>query len=239
VAGETAPAHPPAGGLRRVARAILWPLRRFFDPRFAGIHNALVDLRRLVITDMEAANETATLTGRTLDRLVAQNEAILARLEPRAAPGPGAESLAFAYVFSVLSALPADASVAIIGAGEPAMAQSLEALGYDVTTEHGIRTAHHEGKFAAVVCLGAVHDADRRRRLRHLTEGGGLLVLAVPVGSPDEAGLEDLLSGWERTDMTLVERRSGSSWAKVGGTIRDVDPNAETIALITATKRPA
>jgi hypothetical protein len=213
-------------------RAILWPLRRFFDPRFTGIHHALVDVRRLLVTDMEAANETATLTGRTLDRLVAQNDALLARLDPPASLGPGVESVAAAYAFRALSAIPAGASVALVGATDSAVAAALEALGYDVTTEHGVRTAHHEGKFAAVVCLSAVHGADRRKRLRHLTERGGLLVLAV-AGGHEEARLAELTEGWDRKDVIFVQRRTGGSWTKLD----ELDPHAESVALVTATKR--
>ena len=83
-----APAQGPKGFLRSVARAILWPVRRFFDPRFTGIHEAVNDVKRVVIADMDAANEASVLTGRTLDTLLAQNEAalaatsLLARLEP-------------------------------------------------------------------------------------------------------------------------------------------------------------
>ena len=229
MAAETAPAQPPAGGLRRVARTILWPVRRFFDPRFTGVHNALVDLRRLMITDMEAANETATLTGRTLDRLVAQNDALLARLDPPGSIGPARESLAAAYAFRALANLPEGASVAVVGSSDRAVVQCLEALGYDVTTEQTLRSAHHEGKFAAVVFLAAIEDADRRKRLRHLTERGGVLVLAAP----GDASLTDLLEGWERRDVTLIQRRTGDSWAKVD----DLDPQAESVALVTATKR--
>ena len=231
MAAENAPAQPPAGGLRRVARTILWPLRRFFDPRFVGVHNALVELKRMVITDMEAANETATLTGRTLDRLVAQNDALLARLDPPASLGPGPESVAAAYAFRALAALPEGASVAVVGANEPSVAQSLGALGYDVTTEQTLRTAHQDGKFAAIVCLTVVESSDRRKRLRHLTESGGLLVLAA--ADYDEAGLDELLEGWERKDMVLVERRAGAAWAPVD----QLDPQAESVALVTATKR--
>jgi hypothetical protein len=231
VAAETAPAQPPAGGLRRVARTILWPLRRFFDPRFTGVHNALVELKRLLITDMEAANETATLTGRTLDRIVAQNDALLARIDPPASLGPTAESVAAAYAFRALSAVPAGASVALVGASEPAVAQSLEALGYDVTTEHALRNAHKDGKFAAILCLTAVDDPDRRKRLRQLTDRGGLLVLAA--ADYDDARLAELLEGWERKDVTLVQRRAGNSWT-MGD---DLDPRAESVALVTATKR--
>jgi hypothetical protein len=229
MAAETAPARPPAGGLRRVARTILWPLRRFFDPRFAGMHNALVDLRRLMITDMEASNETTTLTGRTLDRLVAQNDALLARLDPPGSLGPRAELVAAAYAFRALAALPEGARVAVVGATEPAIGQCFEALGYEVMSEHGLRTAHHEGKFAAVVCLTGIADADRRRRLRHLTQSGGFLVLAAG----NDARLEDVLEGWDRKDVTLVERRAGDSWTKVD----ELDPQTESIALVTATKR--
>jgi 2-polyprenyl-3-methyl-5-hydroxy-6-metoxy-1,4-benzoquinol methylase len=60
-------------------------VRRFFDPRFTGIHEAVNDVKRVVIADMDAANEASVLTGRTLDTLVAQNEAALAalaRVEP-------------------------------------------------------------------------------------------------------------------------------------------------------------
>jgi hypothetical protein len=229
VAAETAPVQPPARGLRRVVRTILWPLRRFFDPRFTGVHNALVELKRLVITDMEASNETATLTGRTLDRLVAQNDALLARLDPPAALGPTAESVAAAYAFRALARVPAGARVAVVGATEPIVAQSLEALGYDVTTEHALRNAHKDEKFAALLCLTAVEDPDRRKRLRHLTERGGLLVLAAD----SDASLADLLEGWESQDVTLVQRRAGGLWT----TVEDVDPQTDAVALVTATKR--
>jgi hypothetical protein len=227
VAVETAPEQPPSSGLRRIARAILWPLRRFFDPRFTGIHNAVVDLRRLQITDMEAANETTTLTARTLDRLVAQNEELLARLDG----GASQPSFAAAYAFRALSAVPAGSSVVVIGATDSAVDRSLAALGYDVTTEQALRTAHKDGTFAAVVCLAVVESADQRKRLRHLTQSGGLLVLAAP--DYDEAGLDELVEGWERKDLTLVERRTASPWTLV----ERLDPRAESVALVTATKR--
>ena len=183
---ETAPAQPPAGGLRRVARTILWPLRRFFDPRFTGIFNTVQDLRRLLITDMEAANETATLTGRTLDRLVAQNEALLARLDavdglPPASADPTEESFAAAYAMRALSAVPTGASIAAVGANS-SVDRSLSALGYDVTNQLGLRTSHNEGEFDAVLCLSPTIEVERLRSLRHLTRTGGLLVLCVAVG---------------------------------------------------------
>lgn len=248
VSDETAPAQPQGGVLRRFARAILWPLRRFFDPRFTGIHNAVQDVRRLLITDMEAANETTTLTGRTLDRLVAQNDEVLARLG-----GPtgnsvdaGYEPLATAYAFRALAAVPAGGSIAAVGATSSSVSRALDALGYDLTTEHGLRTAHHEGEFDAVVCLSTSIDEERLQLLRHLTKAGGVLVFGAAVGPRpetrrvyDQAGLDELLEGWEPTDVTLVQRREPSSWTNTDGPIADLDPTVETVAMVTATKRSA
>jgi hypothetical protein len=246
VSAETAPARPSSGGLCRVARAVLWPIRRFFDPRFGGIFGAVQDVKRLLITDMEAANETATLTGRTLDRLVAQNEVILARLD--ASDGivdSEYESFATAYAFRALAGVPPGASVAVVG-GNDSVGRSLAALGYDVTSEHGLRTAHHEGELDAVLCLSLSADAELRRRLRHLTRDGGVLVLGAAVGPApvdgaqrvyDQAGLDELLEDWEPADVTLVQRREPGSWARVDGGIADLDPTHETVAMVTATKR--
>jgi hypothetical protein len=82
VTAVEARAQGAKGFLRSVARAILWPVRRFFDPRFTGIHEAVNDVKRVVIADMDAANEASVLTGRTLDTLLARSEAVLAQIEP-------------------------------------------------------------------------------------------------------------------------------------------------------------
>jgi hypothetical protein len=244
---ETAPAQPPGGALRRLARAVLWPLRRFFDPRFGGVHDAVQDVRRLLITDLEAANETTTLTGRMLDRVVAQNEEVLARLGgPREdSVDAGHELLASAYAFRALAAVAAGGSIAAVDATSSSV-RALDALGYDVTTEHGLRTAHHEGEFDAVLCLSTAVDEERLRLLGHLTKARGLLILSAPVGPRpvtetghvyDQAGLERLLEDWELMDVTLVQRREPTSWSSVDGPIADLDPAVETMALVTATKR--
>ena len=57
------------GFVRSVGRTLLWPARRFFDPRFVGVHEAVQDVRRVVVADADAANELATYTGRTLDTI--------------------------------------------------------------------------------------------------------------------------------------------------------------------------
>lgn len=60
------------GSARAVAKKLLWPARRFFDPRFVGIHEAIDDVRRILAADANAANEAATFTGRTLDTILGQ-----------------------------------------------------------------------------------------------------------------------------------------------------------------------
>jgi hypothetical protein len=202
-----------------------------------------VDLRRLQITDMEAANETTTLTGRTLDRLVAQNDELLARLDG----GAGQPSFAAAYAFRALSAVPEGSSVVVVGATDSAVDRSLAALGYDVTTEHGLRTAHHEGEFDAALYLSRTIDSDQLRLLRHLTKAGGTLVLSAAVGPRpltearpvfDQDALDDLLEGWQLEDVTLIQRRDSTSWSRIDGPIADLSPTGETVAMVTATKRP-
>ena len=200
---ETAHARPPARGMRRVVRTILWPVRRFFDPRFEGIHAAAVDARRLMLTDLEAANETATLTGRSLDRLLAQSDAILERLGAGDGRGGTTNHVALAYALRALGAVEPGASVAVVGADETWVPAALESLGYDVTTDHGLRTAHHEGEFDAVLLFAARDIEERVRSLRHLTKTGGLLVLAVD--EAHRARVEALLRGDDRADATEVD----------------------------------
>src|SRR5262245_35904544 len=71
---ETDGSQPVSGGPRRIAKGLLWPARRFFDPSFVGIHEAMQDVQRLVEADMNAANEIATFTGRTLDQILERLE---------------------------------------------------------------------------------------------------------------------------------------------------------------------
>jgi hypothetical protein len=213
-----------------------------------GIYTTVQDVRRLVVTDMEAANETATLTGRTLDRLVAQNEEVLARLDGTSRPAsePSHESFAAAYAFRAVSAVPPGGSIAAVGANS-LLDRTLAALCYDVTNELGLRTSHHEGEFDAVVCLSLTADIEQLRRLHQLTKTGGLMVFGAAVGPRpvtearrvyDQAGLDVVLEGWEPQDVTLVQRREGNSWERIEGPIADLDPTVDTVAMVTAAKRP-
>jgi len=83
--------------LRRIAKALLWPPRRFFDPRFQGVVDrvdaardesdkhyvalALLQeqvnhLQALIRADMEATSDAVTLLGRSLREIEASLEAI-------------------------------------------------------------------------------------------------------------------------------------------------------------------
>ena len=54
--------------LKRVALFILWPVRRFFDPRFAGIASAMQ-------ANIHATIEATEMLGRSLDELQARVDA--------------------------------------------------------------------------------------------------------------------------------------------------------------------
>ena len=77
--------------LRRIARALLWPLRRFFDPRFAGIGAA-------VEANVRATLESTELLGRRLDDV--HNLVESTRAEAEKASG--------AYFERLVSGKPAD-----------------------------------------------------------------------------------------------------------------------------------
>jgi 2-polyprenyl-3-methyl-5-hydroxy-6-metoxy-1,4-benzoquinol methylase len=58
------------GAARSLARKLIWPARRFFDPRFAGVVQEIDDVKRLVAVDTAAASESAEFTGRSLDTIL-------------------------------------------------------------------------------------------------------------------------------------------------------------------------
>ncbi len=337
-----APAQSPKGILRSVARAILWPVRRFFDPRFMGVQEAVQDVKRVVIADMDAANEASVLTGRALDNLRAQNEATLALLEPMHQRVDGlynrllfdpeadhsvedlddalARILNYAsshqgfasqanlwfnppvlvgyksgdvgvrwvnervaevpYAFRALSRVPPGGQILDVGATESTVSLSLATLGYEVTaidprpnplSHERLRTVvgriedwQPDFEFDAVLCLSTIEhlgsgeyeqqgtekriDLEAMQRIHALTRSGGSLVLTTAVGAAssskpsrvyDREGLDELLAGWKVEDLTLVQRRNATSWETVNEQIEDLDPETETVAMVTATKTTA
>lgn len=119
----------------------------------------------------------------------------------------------------------------------------------------------HEEEFDAVFCLSTIEhiglaaynqeaseqrpDLEAMKRIRELTRPDGVLVLSTAVGQEsvgeggrvyDREGLNELLNGWEVADLTLAQRRDATKWATIDEPIEDLEPEAETVAMITATK---
>jgi SAM-dependent methyltransferase len=323
---ESPPARSSRSVVRSVARTVLWPLRRFFDPRFVAIHDAVQDVRRMVIADLDARNEAAVLTGRTLDsiqeqiaglrRLVAFDpdaELSLAELDEKLArilnyaaghKGFAAQAnlwfnppilvgydrgdvgvrwineriVEVPYLFRALSRVPLGARVLDVGATESTVCLSLATLGYSVTAvdprpnplSHerletvvaNIEEWHpDDADFDAVLCLSTIEhigtsayeqesaaqrlDLSAMERMRELAKSGALLVLTTAVGQAsvtdfgrvyDREGLDELLRGWDVDDLTLVQRRDETTWVTIDGPITDLPRDAETVAMVTATK---
>jgi 2-polyprenyl-3-methyl-5-hydroxy-6-metoxy-1,4-benzoquinol methylase len=342
VTAVEAPSREPKSLLRSVARAILWPVRRFFDPRFTGIHEAVNDVKRVVIADMDATNEASVLTGRTLDTLLAHVEPVhrrvevldqrvealhnrflfdpeadhalvdldddLARILNYASSHDGFASQArlwfnppvlvgyssgevgvrwvnervaeVPYAFRALSRVAEGGRILDVGATESTVCLSLATLGFEVTAidprpnplaHERLQTVvaqieewEDETGFDAVLCLSTIEhlgtgeyeqagaerrvDLDAMKNMHHLTKPDGVLVLTTSVGAAssneghrvyDREGLDELLAGWEVEDLTLVQRKDATSWRTIDEEIADLDPETETVAMVTATKKTA
>jgi hypothetical protein len=331
------------GRARSIGRKLIWPARRFFDPRFTGIVQQIEHVKSLIAAESAAANETATFIGRSLDTVLAhveelrahieeQSHAVNARLDQlnqRIAFDPdsphsvdeidentarvlnyGSSHEGFAaqanlwfnpallvayeprrvelrwvnervvevpYAFRALCRVQPPAKVLDVGAAESSVCLSLATLGYDVTavdprpnplSHERLRVVvarveewEHEAAFDAVLCLSTIEhigtaaydqeatderlDLEAMRRIRELTRANGVLVLTTAVGQAsvgkrgrvyDRDGLDELVDGWEVADRTLVQRRDATNWIAIDELIEDLDPEAETVAMITATK---
>src|SRR5215211_8565478 len=127
--------------------------------------------------------------------------------------------------------------------------------------EARIEEWEHGAEFDAALCLSTIEhvgtaaygqpasderlDLRAMARIRELTRPAGVLVLTTAVGRPsvteqgrvyDRAGLDELLEGWDVGDLTLVQRRDAKTWVTVDQPIEELDPQAETVAMITATR---
>jgi 2-polyprenyl-3-methyl-5-hydroxy-6-metoxy-1,4-benzoquinol methylase len=340
------------GRARSVAKKLLWPASRFFDPRFIGIHEGIDDVKRILTADANASNEAATYIGRSLDTILAHVEeqarsldAVRAHVEEQARslgavqtqvddlhtrfsfdPGSShsideinehiagllnyaASHEGFAaqahlwfnppllvayepqnvalrwvnervvevpYAFRALCRIDPNATVLDVGATESSVCLSLATLGYDVTaidprpnplSHERLRTVvgtieewDQDATFDAVLCLSTIEhigtsayeqdategrvDLEAMKRIRALTRPEGLLVLTTAVGRAafresgrvyDRAGLDELLEGWDVADCTLVQRRDATTWTTVDESLEDLEPEAETVAMVTAT----
>lgn len=118
----------------------------------------------------------------------------------------------------------------------------------------------HDGTFDGLICLSTIEhvglgaygeeakderaDLEAMRRMRELTTPGGLLVLTTRFGRPsvdelertyDQAGLDELLTGWNVDELTVLRREDETTWALADGT-GGADDGAEKVVLVTATR---
>jgi 2-polyprenyl-3-methyl-5-hydroxy-6-metoxy-1,4-benzoquinol methylase len=353
VSTESRSGPSPNGRARLVAKKLLWPARRFFDPRFTGIHQAVQEVATLQVAEASAANEAATLTGRLLDTVLANveeqahsleqqsrsleqqarsidtlqaqvdqlharfsfdpershsvaelddftatvlnyaashegfaaqanlwfNPPLLVRYEPRNVTlrWVNERIVEVPYAFRALCDVEPDAKVLDVGATESSVCLSLATLGYDVTaldprpnplSHKRLRSVvariedwDEGGEFDVVLCLSTIEhigrqayeqevtkrraDLDAMKRMRELTRPGGVLVVTTAVGRAsvddfrrvyDGEGLGELLEGWSVNDITLVQRRDATTWVTIDDPIESLPPEAETVAMITATR---
>jgi FkbM family methyltransferase len=68
---ESAPRLTAKQAIRGLVRTLLWPVRRFFDPRFAGVAERVDEVALLIRTDMDAADTATAAIGRSLAELSA------------------------------------------------------------------------------------------------------------------------------------------------------------------------
>jgi glycosyltransferase involved in cell wall biosynthesis len=231
VAGEDIPWLAPAGqeigAGRRVVRGALWPLRRFFDPRFAGVDTHVTTMH----ADLSARMDRAF--GPWGSQSLADIERALARLGDRVG-GPaedaerGARTVEAAHALLALGRLPAGARVLDASTPPSGLAASLGALGYDVTLVAALSPA--DGGFDAVVALGATAAV---RDLARFARPGGTLAVTLDA---DAAGhLPAILGTVEEVETRVLERAREGVW-------EPADPltarSGERVALVTAL-RPA
>jgi SAM-dependent methyltransferase len=114
--------------------------------------------------------------------------------------------------------------------------------------------------YDVIVCLSTIEhiglgaygeDKDDRRadlmamaKIRDCTAPGGLLVLTTPFGSTstdaftrvyDRSQLDELLAGWEVSDLTIARRDGRTTWV-VADDETDGGSEADSVALVTATR---
>jgi 2-polyprenyl-3-methyl-5-hydroxy-6-metoxy-1,4-benzoquinol methylase len=127
-----------------------------------------------------------------------------------------------------------------------------------VTVASTLGEWNHDGLFDAVICLSTIEhiglgaygvEASEERadlaamwRLHELTKPGGRLLLTTRFGEAsadsfqrtyDQAGLAELLAGWNVEDESFVRREDDATWviAEPGD-----EPGVELIAMVTATR---
>jgi 2-polyprenyl-3-methyl-5-hydroxy-6-metoxy-1,4-benzoquinol methylase len=119
------------------------------------------------------------------------------------------------------------------------------------------------GTFQATVCLSTIEhigvgayeqegdptraDLAAMRRIRELTEPGGLLILTTSYGRSgedefsrtyDRRGLDELLEGWNLEELSFLVRKDETTWISLNSTEPPNGEDREVVAMLTATRGP-
>jgi glycosyltransferase involved in cell wall biosynthesis len=224
-------AAPPAerGPLRSAVRAALWPLRRFFDPRFAGVDTHVTTMHADLSARMDRAfgpwGGAGSLTE--LERAIARVEDALRA----GGGGSAAQALASAHALTALGRLAPGARVLDASSPPSGLAPLLAALGYETAVLASLPAS--APRFDAVVALGAADGA--HELARHLAPGGVLVAsVEAAAGGDLEGRLRAALGALERLDVRRLARVRDGAWiALADGATAD----GELVALAVA--RPA
>jgi hypothetical protein len=179
------------------------PMLAYFDKRFQDVYDRIDDrmneLYARVATEVETMSEMTLVMQRFVDVAGARMEALADALQTRAG-GTDAAGLEAAFALAAAGRLPAGARILSVGDG--ALAATLAALGYDVSTADG------DGPFDCVLWLPGVPvlDGHELDLLGKSLEPGGELVLSLR----DRKGAELILPGnWSVVDHRVVATGAG------------------------------
>ena len=117
---------------------------------------------------------------------------------------------------------------------------------FEVLSEEGLSTIEHIGVGAYEQDASERADLAAMRRIRDLTEVGGLLLLTTSYGPAavddfsrtyDRAGLDELLDGWEVEELVLLTRRDKTTWVPLDPGKDTTELNGrETVVMVAATR---
>ena len=215
-AGEDAPwlepgqGAPPIGPARAAARTILWPLRRFFDPRFAGVDTHVTTMHADISARMDRAfGPWGSQSLAEIERSIQRLGDLVASRDEGADAGSDARSLGLAHALVAVGRLPAGSRVLDASSPPSGLGASLAALGYEVAVVASLPAA--AAAFDAVIAVGAT--AASRDLARFLRPGGTLAVsVESGEGGDPRAHLEGVLGAVGETDVRLLRRVRDDIW---------------------------
>ena len=210
-----------------LARALLWPFRRFFDPRFAGVDAHVTQMHADLSARMDRAfGVSGELAAHGIAGAHSRSEST------------GAVELPF--VFATAGRMPIGSTILDASRQDFGIAASLAALGYAVTAlgdrldaiEHpDVRVAASiaaiawkAARFDAVICV----DAEGDETHHELVAPGGVLIFTALIrrGEDDHGRVTRLSGRLVGIETRLAQRLPDGSWASTSHQPRDAERDA-------------